>query len=126
MPDKTRATRIGDWVVVWHRHRGRALGLERQWQIAAYISEGAKSLITSCLPLLSSPSCIHLLTNLPSSSPRHELFCGLSVEPTQFMYRSKVKLRTNIVGEPVRHIRPVIKPKYVCYIPFVDSVVSDH
>jgi len=26
--------------VVWHRHRDRALGLERQLHIAAYISEG--------------------------------------------------------------------------------------
>jgi len=39
------------------------------------------------------------------------------------MYRSGVKLRTNIVGEPARHIGPVSKAKY---IPFVDRVVSDH
>jgi len=42
------------------------------------------------------------------------------------MYRSGVKLRTNIVGEPARHIGPVSKAKYVRYIPFVDRVVSDH
>ena len=55
--------------VVWHRHQGRTLGLERQLQIAAYISEGAKSLITPCLPLLSI-SFPHSPTNLPSSSPQ--------------------------------------------------------
>ena len=42
------------------------------------------------------------------------------------MYRSGVKLRTNILGEPVRHIRPLSKAKHVRYISFVDHVVSDH
>ena len=38
------------------------------------------------------------------------------------MYRSRVKLRTNIVGELARHIRPLSKAKYVRYIPFVDTL----
>jgi len=42
------------------------------------------------------------------------------------MYRSEVKLRSNIPGEPARHIRPLSEAKYVRYIPFVDRVVSDH
>jgi len=100
--------------VVWHRHQGRTLGLERQLQIAAYISEGAKSVVTPCLPLLSL-SFPRSPTNLPSSSPRHELFRGLSVELAQFMYRLEVKPRTNILGESARHIRPLSKAKYVRY-----------
>jgi len=35
------------------------------------------------------------------------------------MYRSEVKLRTNIAGEPPSSIRPLSKAKYVRYIPFV-------
>lgn len=31
----------------------------------------------------------------------------------QFMYRSEVKLRTNILGEPYRHIRPLSEAKSV-------------
>ena len=31
----------------------------------------------------------------------------------QFMYRSEVRLRTNILGEPPRHIRPLSESKCV-------------
>jgi len=44
------------------------------------------------------------------------------VELAQFMHRSELKLRTNIVGEPARHIRPLSKAKYVRCIPFVDAL----
>jgi optic atrophy 3 protein len=57
---------------------------------------------------------------------RHERFRGLCVDLAQFMYRSEVKLRTNILGEPPRHIRPLSEAKCVVlflrahYFPIID------
>jgi len=63
------------------------IGLEKQLRVAAYISEAAESLIT---PSLSPPvlSFLYSPTNLPSSSPRHELFRDLYVKLAQCMYGS--------------------------------------
>ncbi|KAF8801428.1 OPA3-domain-containing protein [Phlegmacium glaucopus] len=44
---------------------------------------------------------------------QHERFRGLCVNLAQFMYRSEVKLRTNILGEPPRHIRPLSETKAI-------------
>jgi len=44
---------------------------------------------------------------------QHERFRGLCVNLAQFMYRSEVRLRTNILGEPPRHIRPLSEAKAI-------------
>jgi len=104
-------------VVVWHR---------------CWVMISAREAVASrCVHLrgswvsdysLSSPPILSFLystTNLPFSSLRYELFRSLYVELAQFMYRSEVKMRTDILGEPARHIGPSSKAKYVRYILFV-------
>ena len=45
---------------------------------------------------------------------RHERFRALCVDLAQYMYRTEVKLRQNILGEPAaKHIRPLSEAKYV-------------
>ncbi|KDR82022.1 hypothetical protein GALMADRAFT_240456 [Galerina marginata CBS 339.88] len=44
---------------------------------------------------------------------QHERFRGLCVNLAQFMYRTEVKMRTNILGEPARHIRPLSEAKAI-------------
>ena len=42
---------------------------------------------------------------------RHERFRGVCIGLAQFMYRSEVKLRTGILGEPAKNIRPLSEAK---------------
>ncbi|KAF8910501.1 optic atrophy 3 protein-domain-containing protein [Gymnopilus junonius] len=45
---------------------------------------------------------------------QHERFRALCVDLAQFMYRSEVKLRQNILGEPAsKHIRPLAEAKAI-------------
>ncbi|EDR10796.1 uncharacterized protein LACBIDRAFT_154085, partial [Laccaria bicolor S238N-H82] len=44
---------------------------------------------------------------------RHERFREMCVSLAQFMYRSETKLRTNILGEPARHIRPLSESRAI-------------
>jgi hypothetical protein len=47
---------------------------------------------------------------------RHPQFRSVCVNLAQSMYRTEVKLRTNLLGEPaLQHIRPLSEAKY-CYI----------
>ncbi|KXN91928.1 OPA3-like protein, partial [Leucoagaricus sp. SymC.cos] len=43
----------------------------------------------------------------------HERFRGMCIDLAQFLHRSEVKLRTNILGEPARHIRPLSETRAV-------------
>ena len=47
---------------------------------------------------------------------RHERFRGVCIGLAQFMYRSEVKLRTGILGEPAKNIRPLSEAKcaHIC------------
>ncbi|KAJ7935310.1 optic atrophy 3 protein-domain-containing protein [Mycena leptocephala] len=44
---------------------------------------------------------------------QHERFRNICVDLAQFMYRSEVKLRTNILGEPAKHIRPLSETRAI-------------
>ncbi|KIJ96053.1 hypothetical protein K443DRAFT_682599 [Laccaria amethystina LaAM-08-1] len=44
---------------------------------------------------------------------QHERFREMCVSLAQFMYRSEVNLRTNILGEPARHIRPLSESRAI-------------
>ncbi|CAA7260931.1 unnamed protein product [Cyclocybe aegerita] len=50
---------------------------------------------------------------LKEQARQHERFRTICVDLAQFMYRSEVKLRTNILGEPARHIRPLSEAKAI-------------
>ncbi|KAH9483560.1 OPA3-like protein [Psilocybe cubensis] len=52
-------------------------------------------------------------TRIKEQARQHERFRGLCVNLAQFMYRSEVKLRTNILGEPAKHIRPLSEAKAI-------------
>ncbi|KAF8888265.1 optic atrophy 3 protein-domain-containing protein [Infundibulicybe gibba] len=43
----------------------------------------------------------------------HERFRTFCVDLAQMMYRSEVKLRTNILGEPAKHIRPLSETRAI-------------
>ncbi|TFK32595.1 optic atrophy 3 protein-domain-containing protein [Crucibulum laeve] len=48
-----------------------------------------------------------IASRIKQQAVQHERFRTFCVDLAQFMYRSEVKLRTNILGEPARHIRPL-------------------
>ncbi|KAJ3747529.1 optic atrophy 3 protein-domain-containing protein [Lentinula detonsa] len=48
--------------------------------------------------------------HLPS---RHERFRNFCVSLAQLMYRTEVRLRTGILGEPAKHIRPLSETKAI-------------
>ncbi|KAJ7496670.1 optic atrophy 3 protein-domain-containing protein [Mycena latifolia] len=43
----------------------------------------------------------------------HERFRGFCVDLAQMMYRTEVKLRTNILGEPAKHVRPLSETRAI-------------
>ncbi|KAF7350962.1 OPA3-domain-containing protein [Mycena sanguinolenta] len=54
-----------------------------------------------------------IATALRNQAKEHERFRGLCVNLAQFMYRSEVKLRTNILGEKEKHIRPLSETRAI-------------
>ncbi|KAJ3904685.1 optic atrophy 3 protein-domain-containing protein [Lentinula edodes] len=46
-------------------------------------------------------------------SSRHERFRNFCVSLAQLMYRTEVRLRTGILGEPAKHIRPLSETKAI-------------
>ncbi|KIM49595.1 hypothetical protein M413DRAFT_407766 [Hebeloma cylindrosporum] len=52
-------------------------------------------------------------SRIKEQARQHERFRGLCVELAQFMYRSEIKLRMNILGEPARHVRPLSEVKAI-------------
>ncbi|KAF7289270.1 OPA3-domain-containing protein [Mycena indigotica] len=44
---------------------------------------------------------------------QHERFRHVCINLAQLMYRSEVRLRTNILGEPAKHIRPLSETKAI-------------
>ncbi|KAK7057712.1 OPA3-domain-containing protein [Favolaschia claudopus] len=54
-----------------------------------------------------------IATALKNQAKEHERFRGMCVDLAQFMYRSEVKLRTNILGEPAKHIRPLSETRAI-------------
>ncbi|KAJ3799830.1 optic atrophy 3 protein-domain-containing protein [Lentinula aff. detonsa] len=56
-----------------------------------------------------SPSVQHYLRLLS----RHERFRNFCVSLAQLMYRTEVRLRTGILGEPAKHIRPLSETKAI-------------
>ncbi|KAJ6593272.1 optic atrophy 3 protein-domain-containing protein [Mycena capillaripes] len=44
---------------------------------------------------------------------QHERFRNFCVDLAQRMYRSEVKLRTNILGEPAKHVRPLSETRAI-------------
>jgi len=51
--------------------------------------------------------------NLKEQAKQHERFRNLCVDLAQSLYRSEVKLRTNIMGEPAKHIRPLSEARAI-------------
>lgn len=49
---------------------------------------------------------------------RHEKFRNFCVGLAQGMYRAEVQLRTNLLGEPAKHVRPLSETKYVSFVLF--------
>ncbi|KAJ6497490.1 optic atrophy 3 protein-domain-containing protein [Mycena sanguinolenta] len=54
-----------------------------------------------------------IATALKTQAKEHQRFRGLCVNLAQFMYRSEVKLRTNVLGEPEKHIRPLSETRAI-------------
>lgn len=52
-------------------------------------------------------------SQIKEQARQHERFREMCVNLAQFMYRSEVKLRTNILGEPARHIRPLSESRAI-------------
>ncbi|KAJ7188917.1 OPA3-domain-containing protein [Mycena filopes] len=50
---------------------------------------------------------------IKSQAQQHERFRTFCVSLAQMLYRSEVKLRTNILGEPAKHIRPLSETRAV-------------
>ncbi|KAJ7133768.1 OPA3-domain-containing protein [Mycena crocata] len=50
---------------------------------------------------------------IKNQAKQHERFRGFCVDLAQMMYRSEVKLRTNILGEPAKHIRPLSETRAI-------------
>ncbi|KAL9714641.1 hypothetical protein Ac2012v2_001300 [Leucoagaricus gongylophorus] len=46
-------------------------------------------------------------------SYRHEYFRTVCIDLAQFLHRTEIRLRTNILGEPARHIRPLSESRAV-------------
>ncbi|TFK45942.1 OPA3-domain-containing protein [Heliocybe sulcata] len=44
---------------------------------------------------------------------QHETFRSLCISLAQRMYRGEVKLRTNLMGEPAKHVRPLSETKAI-------------
>ena len=45
-------------------------------------------------------------------SYRHEYFRTVCIDLAQFLHRTEIRLRTNILGEPARHIRPLSESRW--------------
>lgn len=52
-------------------------------------------------------------SQIKEQARQHERFREMCVSLAQFMYRSETKLRTNILGEPARHIRPLSESRAI-------------
>ncbi|KAF8061782.1 optic atrophy 3 protein-domain-containing protein [Lyophyllum atratum] len=50
---------------------------------------------------------------LKNQATQHERFRNFCVSLAQMLYRSEVKLRTNIMGEPAKHIRPLSETRAI-------------
>ncbi|KAG6864212.1 hypothetical protein C0991_011522 [Blastosporella zonata] len=48
-----------------------------------------------------------------ASAKQHEKFRNFCVDLAQLLYRTEVKLRTNIMGEPAKHIRPLSETRAI-------------
>ena len=62
---------------------------------------------------VSRPIVQALFANEGSRPRRHEVFRKFCVDLAQRMYRTEVKLRTSLLGEPAKRIRPLSEAKYV-------------
>jgi hypothetical protein len=61
--------------------------------------------------------------NLTSRTERHERFKKVCVSLAQTMYRYEARLRTGLLGEPAKHIRPLSEAKCVPHL--VDGRATD-
>ncbi|KAF5318078.1 hypothetical protein D9619_012189 [Psilocybe cf. subviscida] len=52
-------------------------------------------------------------SKIKEQARQHKKFRGMCIDLAQFMYRSEVKLRTGILGEPAKHIRPLAEAKAI-------------
>ncbi|CAK5266078.1 unnamed protein product [Mycena citricolor] len=50
---------------------------------------------------------------LKQQAQQHERFRGVCINLAQMMYRTEVRLRTNILGEPAKHIRPLSETRAI-------------
>ncbi|KAJ7072843.1 OPA3-domain-containing protein [Mycena amicta] len=50
---------------------------------------------------------------LKHQATQHERFRNMCIGLAQMMYRTEVRLRTNILGEPAKHIRPLSETKAI-------------
>lgn len=82
----------------------------RSWWFIVYLSLGLDSGQTYSYkdqePSKRVSLCaIHL--NASTHSCRHEHFRTVCIDLAQFLHRTEIRLRTNILGEPARHVRPL-------------------
>ncbi|KNZ77902.1 OPA3-like protein, partial [Termitomyces sp. J132] len=52
-------------------------------------------------------------SQLKAQAKQHETFRNFCVNLAQLLYRTEVKLRTNIMGEPAKHIRPLSETRAI-------------
>ncbi|KAG6889161.1 hypothetical protein C0995_003339 [Termitomyces sp. Mi166 len=52
-------------------------------------------------------------SRIKAQAQQHETFRNFCVNLAQLLYRSEVKLRTNIMGEPAKHIRPLSETRAI-------------
>jgi hypothetical protein len=50
---------------------------------------------------------------IKNQAKQHERFRGLCVDLAQFVHRTEIKLRTNILGEPAKHVRPLSETRAI-------------
>ena len=82
----------------------------------------SRTFVISWLGLHSCKFLFHYLFNCHGYH-RHDTFRTLCVGLAQRMHRFEVGLRTNLLGEPAKHIRPLSETRYVASFPIQYSAL---
>ncbi|KAJ3569990.1 hypothetical protein NP233_g4694 [Leucocoprinus birnbaumii] len=54
-----------------------------------------------------------IASRIKSQAREHERFRDMCVDLAQFLHRTEIRLRTNMLGEPARHIRPLSESRAI-------------
>ena len=57
-----------------------------------------------------------LMTRAEHLRLRHESFRSFCIGFAQTMYRTEVKMRTNLLGEPAKHVRPLSETRLAIFL----------